>query len=664
MTVTGTPHLALNIGGSTVQASYASGSGSSSLVFTYTILAGQNDSNGISVGALTLNGGTINDAAGRAASLSFGSATDNASYQVDTTAPTVAVSETDSGGNSGTGTVTFKFSEAVSGFTNSDITLTKVTLGGTLVHDGMIGGLDTYHESFTYSSGTNKISVGAGTYTDLAGNGGAASNTLSFPAGVSGEPINLALTAPSTDHVGAISLTVAGIPAGWHLSEGTHNSDGSWSVQTNDIGSLSATSPESYSGALVQVTENWTNADGSVGNAFVADNVEAYAKGSPIFAWSGDDTLTASSGSDTLVFANKIGTDVVHNFDTAHDQIDLMGFAGISSFADVQTHLANDAFGNAKITLADGESITLTGVDAGSLGAADFVFDQTPVTHNSGTMVVSDGALLPISGIVDNSGDIQLGSTGNETDLELVQHGVTLQGGGTLTLSDNAGNVIFGSDADVTLTNVDNTISGAGQLGDGQMTLVNEASIIATGSNALVIDTGANTIVNSGTLEATGSGGLVVHSGVASDGVLWANGGNVTLDGDVSGSGSARISGTASLEIGGAFNERIVFDDGAAGTLKLDHSADFSGILTGFGGNDVLDLSGILGASATLSYTENAQGTGGTLSLTDGTHTANIAFTGQYTASDFHVAADPGYSAGNHALVQLEHQAQQLTAAA
>ena len=58
--------------------------------------------------------------------------------------------------------------------------------------------------------------------------------------------------------------------------------------------------------------------------------------------------------------------------------------------------------------------------------------------------------------------------------------------------------MIFGSDTDVTLTNVDNTISGAGQLGDGQMTLVNEGSIVATGSNALVIDTGANTIVNTG----------------------------------------------------------------------------------------------------------------------------------------------------------------------
>jgi hypothetical protein len=436
-------------------------------------------------------------------------------------------------------------------------------------------------------------------------------------------------------------------------------------VQTNDVASLSVTSPDGYTGALVlQVTENWTNADGSTGTAYVADNVEAYAKGSPIFAWSGDDTLTASSGNDRLVFANKIGTDVVHNFDTAHDQIDLIGFAGVSSFADVQAHLANDAAGNAKITLGDGQSITLSGLDAGSLTAGDFVFDQTPVTHNSGNMVISDGALLPVSGIVDNHGAILIDSTGDETDLELVQHGVSLQGGGVLTLSDNAGNVIFGSDTDVTLTNVDNTISGAGQIGDGQMTLVNEGSIIATGSNALVIDTGANTIVNSGTLEAAGSGGLALHSDVANDGVLWANGGNLTVDGDVSGSGSARISGNASLEIGGAFDQQILFDDSAAGTLKLDHLADFTGVLTGFNGNDVLDLSGIAGASATLSYTENAQGTGGTLSVTDGGHTASIAFAGQYTASDFHIAADQGYSSANHVLIQIEQQAHQLNAAA
>jgi hypothetical protein len=213
----------------------------------------------------------------------------------------------------------------------------------------------------------------------------------------------------------------------------------------------------------------------------------------------------------------------------------------------------------------------------------------------------------------------------------------------------------------VTLTNLDNVISGAGQLGDGELTLINQGSIIATGSHALVIDTGTSTVLNSGTLEATGSGGLTVHGELANDGLLWANGGRVTVEGDVSGSGSAHLSGTASLEIGGAFNEWIVFDDGAAGTLKLDHPADFSGILIGFDGDDVLDLSGILGASATLSYAENAQGTGGRLSVTDGVNTTSIAFSGQHSTSDFHLAADPGFAPGNHVLIQFEHQAQQLS---
>jgi len=40
--------------------------------------------------------------------------------------------------------------------------------------------------------------------------------------------------------------------------------------------------------------------------------------------------------------------------------------------------------------------------------------------------------------------------------------------------------VISGTVSDVTLTNVDNTISGAGHLGDGVMILVNQGTIIAT----------------------------------------------------------------------------------------------------------------------------------------------------------------------------------------
>jgi VCBS repeat-containing protein len=496
--------------------------------------------------------------------------------------------------------------------------------------------------------------------TDAHGNVAISSNKT-LPAGVSGEAINLAL-ADYSDHSGMVSLTVAGLAAGWALSEGTQNADGSWTVQTNDIGALSVTSPDGYVGALVlNVSESWTNADGTHGTATVPDNVEAFAKGSPIFASSGDDTLTASTGGhDTLVFADQIGSDVVHNFDTVHDKIDLVGFTGFSSFADVQAHLASDASGNAVITLADGETITLNGVNAAALNAGDFEFNQAPVTYNTGDMVIGDGALLPLSGVVDNTGSIRLGAAGSETDLEIIQHGVTLKGGGTVVLSDNSENVIFGSDPSVTLTNVDNIISGAGQIGDGQMTLVNEGSIIATGSNALVIDTGLNAVINSGTLESTGAGGLTVHSDLVNDGLLWANGGDLHFDGDISGTGSALISGNASLELGGSFNEQITFDDSASGTLKLDHSVDFKGILSGFGDHDSIDLGDILAATASLNYTANAAGTGGTLTVNDGVHTASIAFTGQYAASDFHIASD----SGNHALVQIEHQAHQLAAAA
>ncbi len=90
VTVTGAPDLALNIGGTMVQASYASGSGSNALTFSYTVLATQTDANGISITAnsLALNSGTIEDVAGNAATLTHTLVADNTSYLVDTTAPT------------------------------------------------------------------------------------------------------------------------------------------------------------------------------------------------------------------------------------------------------------------------------------------------------------------------------------------------------------------------------------------------------------------------------------------------------------------------------------------------------------------------------------------------------------------------------------------------
>ena len=64
--VTGTPQLALTIGSNTRQADYASGTGTTRLVFRYTVVQADSDPNGVSIAAaaLTLNSGTIDIAGG------------------------------------------------------------------------------------------------------------------------------------------------------------------------------------------------------------------------------------------------------------------------------------------------------------------------------------------------------------------------------------------------------------------------------------------------------------------------------------------------------------------------------------------------------------------------------------------------------------------------
>jgi hypothetical protein len=392
---------------------------------------------------------------------------------------------------------------------------------------------------------------------------------------------------------------------------------------------------------VLNVAESWTNSDGSTGHTIVFDNIEAYASGNPIFAWSGDDTLTGSSGHDTFVLSQPIGNDVVHSFDVSSDVIDLISY-GWQNFSDVQAHTADDANGNAVITLADDQTITLDGVHAADLTAANFEFDLTPTVENPGQMTIGDGAMLPLSGIIHNTGTIALQASGDDTLLQLIQTGVTLNGGGQVVLSDDDHNVIAGTASNVTFDNVDNVISGAGQIGQGGLTLSNEGTIDATGSHALVIDTGANVIANAGTLEATGAGGLVLESAVANSGLIWANGGTVTAEGEVTGNGSALISGAGTIEFGAGATAGVTFDVTAAGHLILDDAFHFSGTVSGLDGNDDIDLKGVsFGANTTLNFTENEAGTGGTLTVSDGAHSANIVLLGQYDPTGFAEKADP-----------------------
>src|SRR5262249_10597427 len=91
------------------------------------------------------------------------------------------------------------------------------------------------------------------------------------------------------------------------------------------------------------------------------------------------------------------------------------------------------------LDLGSDMTITFSGVDMADLGESNFVFDQTPVTTNTGHMALGNGSIMPFSGIVDNTGTITLDSTGTPTQLQIIHQGITLQAGGRVRFSDSPG---------------------------------------------------------------------------------------------------------------------------------------------------------------------------------------------------------------------------------
>ncbi|MGU5716483.1 VCBS domain-containing protein, partial [Aeromonas taiwanensis] len=570
--------------------------------------------------------------------------------------PTVQITSVVTSGNDRLVTFTWSKELTTTGlgaFTASDVQVTSGTrLDDTFIHVGVnASGQDIYTMHITKGNGNTQVSVAADKCQDLAGNQNVASgNTVVAPAGVAGEPIYLALIDPTSGADSPITVTITGMPLGWQVNAGNDNGDGTWSVLTEDPSTLTVTTPADFVGAAVlAINMSWINADGSTGSAYIADNVEAYAPGSPIFALSQDDNLTGSSGADQFVFAQPIGDNVIYNFDVANDRLDLIGFTGVTSMANVQ--ISNDADGNAVISIGEGQSITIKGVDGALLGEANFEFNVDPVTRNGGTLTIADGAIMPFGGSLINEGIIALGSHDSGASLEILFRGASLSGGGQLVLSDSDHNALFGGSADTVLFNIDNSIRGAGQLGAGQLILNNAGSIHADGSHALVIDTGDELIVNSGILAATGNGGLVIDSGLDNSGLLWANSGNVTLNAAVSGTGHALISGMATLAYAAGSSLDTRFAEEGDGTLRLAQAADFTGTVSGFNAGDKFELADL--GNATISYISNATASGGVLTIDDGTHLSEIQLQGTYTAAGFQMAQeqDGGTTVSYHAIL-------------
>ena len=95
----------------------------------------------------------------------------------------------------------------------------------------------------------------------------------------------------------------------------------------------------------------------------------------------------------------------------------------------------------------------------------------------------------------------------------------------------------------------------------------------------------------------------------------------------------------ATQELANAYSGTVSFA-GTTGTLLIDHASSFTGTITGqLGIGNIIDLADIAaGPNLTISYSGNDSP--GTLTVSDGVHTANIALDGDYSLANFTAYSD------------------------
>jgi len=205
-TTGGTPRIALTIGGATKYATYVSGSGTSALVFRYTVEAGLSDADGITVGALSANGGTLRDSTGNNATVTLSSVGATSAVLVDSAAPTLSSSTPadNANGVSSFADIVLNFNENITKGTGNivikrtsdDAVIETIAVGDAKVT--VSGSQVTINPDTTLLDSTEYyVLIDSGVFTDGGGNayaGISSSTALSFTTTDTTAPLLLSST--------------------------------------------------------------------------------------------------------------------------------------------------------------------------------------------------------------------------------------------------------------------------------------------------------------------------------------------------------------------------------------------------------------------------------------------------------------------------------------
>jgi len=198
-------------------------------------------------------------------------------------------------------------------------------------------------------------------------------------------------------------------------------------------------------------------------------------------------------------------------------------------------------------------------------------------------------------------------------------------GNDTVVVGDTRETIAGGTGNDTILVTA-STIGASIDGGSGHSTLeVTGGDNIVMGSNVVDISSVVLALAP-GNLSfiANAQAGLVVNDASHGADTLQAGGPDQTLSG------------------GTGQNTLVGFTGG--GTTFLDLAAAINGdTIVNFGAvSDVIDITDINYASATYSFVENGAGTAGTLSVSDGTHSASMTLVASFSPVRFHLASDGG----------------------
>jgi hypothetical protein len=328
--------------------------------------------------------------------------------------------------------------------------------------------------------------------------------------------------------------------------------------------------------------------------------------------------------------------------DTIYNKGSLVGGTGGAGGAGFDPNTSGGAggAGGAGALLTYGVTLTNFGLIAGGAGGAGGDGGEQPGGPGAqGVGVMLEGYAILTNGSAGHASAQIIGAVGVESDWSTVVNFGTIDGTGGVAvqlstavdrLVVEAGSTfvgaVVGGGGTLELAKASGTITG---LAGGQGSVTGGEALSFSDFGGFVIDQGGTWTLSGVLTEAIDNAGLIESSGQ-----------NATVKGAVSGSGSAVIA-TGTLNFASTFSQNVRFATGA-GSLELADSVGYGGTISGFstGGGTQLDLVDIaFGRKSTdASFAGNVDG--GVLTVTDGTHTAQIKLKGDYVGDTFAVSSD------------------------